>query len=57
MANQSPARDRTDVRIPELVGALNFRDMGGYAANDGGTIRWNRLSVGMIDRLRSHLLE
>jgi protein-tyrosine phosphatase len=43
MASQVPAHHRTDVRIPELVGALNFRDMGGYATNDGRTVRWNRL--------------
>jgi len=43
MANQSPAHRGTDVRIPELVGALNFRDLGGYATNDGRAIRWNRL--------------
>jgi len=28
-------------RIPELEGALNFRDLGGYAAADGRTVRWN----------------
>lgn len=28
-------------RIQELEGALNFRDLGGYAAADGRTVRWN----------------
>jgi len=28
-------------RIPALAGALNFRDLGGYAAADGRTVRWN----------------
>jgi protein-tyrosine phosphatase len=30
-------------RIPELTGALNFRDMGGYRTATGGSVRWNRL--------------
>ncbi len=30
-------------RIPALEGALNFRDLGGYAAQDGRTVRWNTL--------------
>jgi len=30
-------------RIPPLEGALNFRDLGGYAAQDGRTVRWNTL--------------
>jgi protein-tyrosine phosphatase len=28
-------------RIPALDGALNFRDLGGYAAADERTVRWN----------------
>jgi protein-tyrosine phosphatase len=28
-------------RIPALDGALNFRDLGGYRAADGRTVRWN----------------
>jgi protein-tyrosine phosphatase len=31
------------IRIPALVGALNFRDLGGYEAADGRSIRWNLL--------------
>jgi len=31
------------VRAPTLAGVLNFRDMGGYAAADGRTVRWKRL--------------
>lgn len=31
----------TKVRIPRLEGALNFRDLGGYRAADGRTVRWN----------------
>jgi protein-tyrosine phosphatase len=30
-------------RFPKLVGALNFRDMGGYPAQDGRRTRWNTL--------------
>lgn len=30
-------------RFPELVGALNFRDMGGYATADGRHTRWHTL--------------
>jgi protein-tyrosine phosphatase len=30
-------------RIPALDGALNFRDLGGYVAQDGRTVRWNTL--------------
>jgi len=33
----------TNNRIQELEGALNFRDLGGYAAADGRTVRWNTL--------------
>lgn len=31
----------TTNRVPELEGALNFRDLGGYAAAEGRTVRWN----------------
>lgn len=31
------------VRVPDFAGALNFRDMGGYATVDGRSVRWNRL--------------
>jgi protein-tyrosine phosphatase len=30
-------------RIPQLEGALNFRDLGGYRAADGRTVRWNHV--------------
>ncbi len=30
-------------RFPEFVGALNFRDMGGYLAADGRRTRWHTL--------------
>jgi protein-tyrosine phosphatase len=30
-------------RIPNLVGALNFRDMGGYPTRDGRRVKWKRL--------------
>ncbi len=30
-------------RIPPLEGALNFRDLGGYAAADGRSVRWRTL--------------
>jgi protein-tyrosine phosphatase len=30
-------------RFPALEGALNFRDLGGYRATDGRTVRWRRL--------------
>jgi protein-tyrosine phosphatase len=33
--------DLASNRIPALDGALNFRDLGGYAAADGRTVRWN----------------
>jgi protein-tyrosine phosphatase len=32
-----------NLRIPNLVGALNFRDMGGYPTMDGRRVKWNRL--------------
>src|ERR1700737_1322728 len=31
------------LRFPEFVGALNFRDMGGYLAVDGRRTRWHTL--------------
>ncbi len=31
------------VRIPKLEGALNFRDLGGYSAADGRSVRWKIL--------------
>lgn len=31
------------IRIPRLDGALNFRDLGGYAAADGRSVRWKIL--------------
>jgi protein-tyrosine phosphatase len=31
------------VRIPVLLGGLNFRDLGGYASEDGRSARWNIL--------------
>jgi protein-tyrosine phosphatase len=31
------------IRIPALVGALNFRDLGGYEGADGRSIRWKTL--------------
>jgi len=31
------------MRIPKLIGALNFRDMGGYRVAAGRTVRWNTL--------------
>jgi protein-tyrosine phosphatase len=31
------------MRIPELQGALNFRDMGGYQATDGRSVKWKTL--------------
>lgn len=31
------------IRFPKLIGALNFRDMGGYPAQDGRQTRWNTL--------------
>jgi protein-tyrosine phosphatase len=30
-------------RTPQLAGALNFRDLGGYPTSAGGSIRWNCL--------------
>jgi protein-tyrosine phosphatase len=30
-------------RIPNLAGALNFRDMGGYPTIDGRRVKWNQL--------------
>jgi protein-tyrosine phosphatase len=33
----------TKTRFPKLVGALNFRDMGGYPAEHGRHTRWNTL--------------
>lgn len=30
-------------RVLRLAGATNFRDLGGYAAHDGRTVRWRRL--------------
>jgi len=30
-------------RIPNLVGALNFRDVGGYPTIDGRRVKWNQL--------------
>jgi protein-tyrosine phosphatase len=35
--------DAVTARIPELEGALNFRDLGGYRAADGRTVRWNHV--------------
>jgi protein-tyrosine phosphatase len=31
------------MRIPDLEGSLNFRDMGGYPAADGRTVKWRTL--------------
>jgi protein-tyrosine phosphatase len=31
------------IRIPRLEGALNFRDLGGYSAADGRSVRWKTL--------------
>src|SRR5271155_828022 len=31
------------IRFPQFVGALNFRDMGGYRAQNGRHTRWNTL--------------
>ncbi len=31
----------TKSRVPELEGALNFRDLGGYRSADGRTVRWH----------------
>ena len=39
MARESPL----DARVPRLSGAVNFRDLGGYATDDGRTVRWKRL--------------
>src|SRR5690606_7879927 len=37
-------RSMTDLpRNISLVGASNFRDLGGYAAQDGRQVRWRRL--------------
>lgn len=33
----------TRSRVPNLTGALNFRDLGGYATVDGRSVRWNSL--------------
>ena len=33
----------TRERLIPLVGANNFRDLGGYPTNDGGTTRWGQL--------------
>lgn len=50
----------TKSRVPELEGALNFRDLGGYRSADGRTVRWHcvyrsgtthALTVGDIARL------
>jgi protein-tyrosine phosphatase len=35
--------DAVTPRIPELEGALNFRDLGGYRTADGRTVRWNQV--------------
>jgi protein-tyrosine phosphatase len=32
-----------NIRVPELAGALNFRDMGGYATGEGRLVRWHKL--------------
>jgi hypothetical protein len=33
----------TDARLVALEGSFNFRDLGGYPARDGRTVRWGRL--------------
>jgi protein-tyrosine phosphatase len=40
---QGITRVQSEKRFPDLAGALNFRDMGGYLAVDGRRIRWKRL--------------
>jgi len=34
---------KTMERVPQLEGALNFRDLGGYRASDGRTVRWHQV--------------
>jgi protein-tyrosine phosphatase len=41
--SQPTAGHGRGVRIPKLSGALNFRDLGGYPATDGRTVKWNHL--------------
>jgi protein-tyrosine phosphatase len=53
-AQRTPAPQRTLA----LTGVYNFRDLGGYAARDGRTVRWHRLfRADGLDRLTTDDVE
>ncbi|MFZ1489760.1 MAG: tyrosine-protein phosphatase [Ilumatobacteraceae bacterium] len=41
-SSEGPARTVAERRVP-LVGAPNFRDLGGYVTEDGRTVRWGQI--------------